>query len=125
MKKNIIVITLVLVCSSLYFVSCSARRVKKDMSSAQAEDPKIMEGRLVFKNHCQKCHPNGEAGVGPPLNNINLPSFLVRAKVRSRAFLLWTGRMPSFNKHEISSKEMKSLLVYLKDMKKKDSKGTK
>ncbi|MDQ3047394.1 MAG: cytochrome c [Bacteroidota bacterium] len=125
MKKNIIVISLVLLCSSLNFVSCSARRVKKDMSAAQSEDPRIMEGRLIFKNQCQKCHPNGESGVGPPLNNINLPNFVIRAKVRSRALLLWAGRMPSFDKHEISNKEMKSLLAYLKDMKKKDSKASK
>lgn len=101
----------------MLFDSCTARRVEKDMT--QQEDPDIANGRLVFKYNCQKCHPNGEAGVGPPLNMIHLPKFMIKARVRSRAFLLWTGRMPSFKKHEISRQELKALVKYIKYMEKK------
>jgi mono/diheme cytochrome c family protein len=89
------------------------------MAAEESKDPKVTEGKLVFKNNCQRCHPNGEAGVGPPLNNIHLPGFLLRARIRSRAFLLWTGRMPSFKRQEISKKEMNVLVAYLKDLRKR------
>lgn len=108
-----------IILSIIVLTSCSARRVNKDMSSTN--NPLIEEGRLIFKYHCQKCHPNGESGVGPPINNIKLPGFLTRARIRSRAFLLWTGRMPEFKKDEISKKDMKALMAYINDMKKKES----
>ena len=120
MKKNICLIVLLILCSGIYFVSCSSRRIKKDMTLNKETDEKIYEGKLVFKSQCQKCHPNGEAGVGPALNNIKLPAFLIKFRVRSRAMLLWAVRMPSFNKHEISKKELSSLVAYLKHMEKKD-----
>jgi hypothetical protein len=118
MRKRLLVIIFILGCSCIYFVSCSSRRIEKDMASAKERSPKEEEGRIVFKNRCQKCHPNGESGVGPPINTIKMPGFLLRERVRSRAFLLWTGRMPSFDKHEISDKEMNSLIAYLKYMRK-------
>ena len=96
--------------------SCSARRVGKEWDMSESSDPVLKEGRLVFKLNCQRCHPAGEAGVGPPLNNIRLPGFLIKARVRSRAFLLWTGRMPQFDKHEISRKELRSLVRFMKEM---------
>jgi mono/diheme cytochrome c family protein len=79
-----------------------------------------MEGRLVFKKNCQQCHPNGESGVGPELNNVRVPKFLIKARVRSRAFLLWTGRMPQFDKHEISPKELNSLVYFIKTLQKNE-----
>jgi hypothetical protein len=94
--------------------SCSSRRIEKDMVTSKSEDPKIMEGRLIFKANCQKCHPNGEAGVGPEINTIRVPKFILKARVRSRAFLLWTGRMPQFDRHEISPHELNSLVKFIK-----------
>jgi mono/diheme cytochrome c family protein len=97
-------------------VSCSARRVEKEWTTSEADDPLTKKGRLIFKNNCQRCHPNGEAGAGPPLNSIRLPGFLIKARVRSRAFLLWAGRMPAFDKHEISRSELQSLIHFMKVM---------
>lgn len=113
-------VILVFICTGLYLASCSSRRVKKDMTDIDALDPQIADGRLIFKDKCQKCHPNGEAGVGPALNNKKLPSVIIRARIRSRATFLWTGRMPSFNKHEISKTQLDALMAYLKNMEKKD-----
>lgn len=61
----------------------------------------------------------GQSGVVPPFNNIKLPDFFTRARIRSRAFLLWTGRMPAFKKDEISKKDLNALMAYINDMKKK------
>jgi mono/diheme cytochrome c family protein len=120
MKRNVRtgIVSLVV----LALLSCgSPRRAQKNMSGqAKAEDEKLVEGRKIFKSQCQKCHPNGEGGVGPSLNNVHLPGFALRYRIRSRSILLWTGRMPSFHKNEISKTEMASLIRFLKDLEKKD-----
>src|SRR4051812_6467755 len=123
MKRTVHISFLMLLFIGIIFMmSCSARRVGKEWDMSETSDPVLKEGRLVFKNNCQRCHPGGEAGVGPPLNAIHLPGFLLKARVRSRAFLLWTGRMPSFDKHEISKKELRSLVYFLKEMEKRGTK---
>ena len=121
MRANIC-FTIILFFLSLYFFSCGPqRRAQTNMSEEIInESPQASKGRLVFKTNCQKCHPDGESGVGPPLNNIHLPGFLVRAKIRSRALLLWTGRMPAFKKNEISKKEMDDLMVFIKGIQNKN-----
>jgi|GEM_PF-2203145 len=116
MKTKLYVIAGIFVLGSLFLPGCSSRRIEKDMATSETEDPVIKEGRLVFKAKCQPCHPNGEAGVGPEINTIKVPKFLLKARVRSRAFLLWTGRMPQFDKHEISPRELRSLVTFIKVM---------
>ena len=86
------------------------------MAEKPGESAGIAHGREIFKMHCDKCHPAGEAGVGLPINNINLPGFLTRYRIRSRSFLLWTGKMPAFHKQEISRKEMDHLIAYIKQL---------
>ncbi|GAA4348056.1 hypothetical protein GCM10023185_03610 [Hymenobacter saemangeumensis] len=77
-------------------------------------DARLARGHLVYMENCQKCHPGGEAGAGPSLNNVPLPGVALRARVRSRAFFLGVGRMPSFKKNEISSEQLDDLVAYLK-----------
>jgi mono/diheme cytochrome c family protein len=91
------------------------------MSSENIKDPIIAEGRQVYKMNCQKCHPNGESGVGPEINTIKVPKFMLKARIRSRAFLLWTGRMPQFGKDEIPPKQLNSLVRYIKAMQKNET----
>ena len=93
---------------------CSQRRI--DNVSSTKENPQITEGRIIFKNKCDKCHPGGESGVGWSLNSVNLPGFITRFRVRSRGLLLWTGKMPAFDKHEISKTDMDHLVKYIKHL---------
>jgi mono/diheme cytochrome c family protein len=90
------------------------------MAGTEGESPVLAEGRLVFKKNCQSCHPNGESGVGPEITNVRVPKALIKARVRSRAFLLYTGRMPEFSKKEISKKELNSLVLYIKSLQRSD-----
>lgn len=57
---------------------------------------------------CHKCHPGGEAGLGPAINNKPLPDFLKRVQIRHGL-----GVMPSFAKEEISDQELEALLDYM------------
>lgn len=72
----------------------------------------IKKGQKIFMKNCQQCHPGGEAGLGPALNNKPLPAFLMRAQVR-HGF----GAMPAFSEQEISEEELTHLLAYLKELK--------
>ena len=74
--------------------------------------PEIKKGQKIFMKNCQQCHPGGEAGLGPALNNKPLPAFLIRAQVR-HGF----GAMPAFPEQEISEEELTHLLGYLKELK--------
>lgn len=121
-KKLILVAaTLFIILINFLTTSCgTARRSEPIMGKLMTRNESIDHGEMVFVNNCQKCHPGGEAGLGPAINNLPIPGFALRFRVRSKAFLLGLGRMPSFQKHEISKHEMDDLLSYLKALKKND-----
>jgi len=61
--------------------------------------------------HCNQCHPGGEGGVGPALNNKPLPGFLIKFQVRRGM-----GAMPAFSSQVISDAQLDSLASYLKEL---------
>lgn len=67
-------------------------------------------GEKVFMQHCQRCHPHGEAGLGPAINPA--PGFGKRFQVRHGL-----GAMPAFDEKLISEKELDSIMSYLKALK--------
>lgn len=87
----------------------SARRSEPVAGPLRLEETGLVGGRQVFLMHCQQCHPGGEGGLGPALNNKPLPGFLIRLQVRQGL-----GVMPGFSEDEISGKEMENLVSYLK-----------
>ena len=104
----------------LAFSSCGSARRSEPIRGPLAMNDQLKRGQLVFMQQCHKCHPGGEAGEGPSINNIPLPGVLLKFRVRSRAFFLGAGRMPSFKKHEISQAELADLVQYLKALRKHD-----
>jgi mono/diheme cytochrome c family protein len=66
------------------------------------------QGRLVFMEHCHHCHPGGEGGLGPGLNDKPLPGFLMKTQVR-----LGMGVMPSFDEKDITPEQLDALVEYL------------
>jgi hypothetical protein len=115
MRSNVIIFISVLILLCV-LISCSTqKRVATNLPDAIAnDDPLVARGRIVFKLKCDKCHPDGQGGLGPPVIGTHLPGFLIRYRVRSKSFLLWMGRMPSFDKHEISKDDMKALLAFIR-----------
>lgn len=79
-----------------------------------AENSKAAMGQAVFSKNCQPCHPGGEAGMGPAINNKPAPGFVIRRQVR-----IGLGAMPGFKETEISETEMDQLLAFIKAMRKK------
>jgi mono/diheme cytochrome c family protein len=81
----------------------------------QISDPKVMRGRFVFSKNCHQCHPGGEAGLGPALNNKPAPVFLMKTQVR-----VGLGAMPGFNKDQISRDDLNALMAYVIALRKAD-----
>ena len=100
----------------LFLWACGAQRRLDSTANLATEKTDVSQGRVIYKMMCDKCHPGGEAGVGLPVNNASLPGFLIRYRIRHRSFLLWMGKMPAFDKSEISGKEMDQLISYIKHL---------
>jgi mono/diheme cytochrome c family protein len=93
----------------IILAACSARRGEPLGYARRGADPSVEHGRVVFMQHCHKCHPGGEAGLGPAINDKPLPEFLMKTQVR-----VGLGAMPSFHRQEISGEELDNLIRYLK-----------
>lgn len=107
---------LLLATAGLSLAACTTARRSEPVAARpiSLSSERLVRGHAVFMQHCQKCHPGGEAGAGPSLNNVPLPGPALRFRVRDRAFLLGLGMMPSFKKDRISSAELTDLVAYMK-----------
>jgi mono/diheme cytochrome c family protein len=86
----------------------SARRSPPLVEPLPLGTAELRQGHEVFSAHCHACHPGGEAGLGPALNNKPLPRFMIRLQVRRGM-----GAMPAFPEEVISDQELDHLLDYL------------
>jgi mono/diheme cytochrome c family protein len=106
--------------ASFLAVGCgSARRGEPIAGPLSTSDPAVLDGRDVFMKNCQECHPGGEAGVGPAINNKPLPGRAIRIQVRTGAARAVGGGMPAFSKDKISEEQLDHLLDYIETLKKK------
>jgi mono/diheme cytochrome c family protein len=105
---------LILLWFSLLFVGCSSRKSEPvKQKTFQSDSEEILKGEKVFMQYCHKCHPGGEAGLGPAINSNAAPQFVKRFQVRHGL-----GVMPSFKENEISETDLRNISLYLKAWKK-------
>ena len=97
---------------------CTARRGEPIVGARHGLTPDLERGRIVFMQHCHKCHPGGEAGLGPAINDKPLPEFLIKTQVR-----VGLGAMPSFHRIDISDRELDDLVRYLKALRGQPTSG--
>ena len=69
----------------------------------------VLRGQRVFMHACHACHPGGETGLGPSLNDKPLPGFLIAWQVRRGL-----GAMPAFSREEMPDDDLTALLAYLR-----------
>lgn len=103
------IICLTLLGAASVAVNCSSRKsepVKQQNFTASAE---VTNGEKVYMMYCHKCHPAGEAGLGPAINSNPAPQFVKRFQMR-HGF----GVMPGFGKDEISKEDLHDISAYLK-----------
>jgi mono/diheme cytochrome c family protein len=88
--------------------ACGPRRGGPLENPYFASEPAQDRGRVVFMQNCYKCHPGGEAGLGPALTGKPRPARWLRFRVRHAP-----GAMPSFDEKRLADKELDDLMAYL------------
>ncbi len=74
------------------------------------------EGMKLFMQHCNKCHPGGEKGKDPSLNDKKLPDFAIHFQIRNGL-----GDMPAFKKEEISKENVKKIILFVRLMREQNN----
>ncbi|MEO6096086.1 MAG: cytochrome c [Fibrobacteria bacterium] len=93
----------------LLLPACSGRRSEPLRGKLDVTDPKVSHGQMIYMEKCDKCHPSGDGGLGPALNNKPLPGFLIAFQARHGL-----GAMPSFAGDALSKSDLEDLADYLK-----------
>jgi mono/diheme cytochrome c family protein len=103
--------------AALMLTACgSARRSEPIKGAVVIDDPRVARGRLVWMNKCNRCHPGGEAGLGPAVNDKPLPEFLIATQIR-----VGLGAMPSFSKQDLSDSDVAAVIAYMKAKRRADA----
>ena len=90
-------------------VACgSARRSEPLIGEKTSPNAQIALGEQVFDRECSQCHPGGEGGLGPALNNKPAPQWAIRFQVRHGL-----GAMPRFSEREISDEQLSAVTTYM------------
>jgi mono/diheme cytochrome c family protein len=93
---------------------CSARRGEPVAGPFRDPSPEVRRGEVIFDRQCSHCHPGGERGLAPALNDKPLPGFLIKFQVRHGL-----GAMPAFSQREIGDQDLNDLVRYLKALRRK------
>lgn len=91
--------------------ACGSARRGEPLAGAIALSPEGRRGESLFMAHCHQCHPKGESGLGPSINDKPLPEFLIRFQVRHGL-----GAMPSFGPDRLSDAEVADVVRYLREL---------
>jgi len=96
-----------LVC--LVLAACTpAYRGEPLFGPLDVSETRLALGQRVFDANCHQCHPGGDGGLGPALNNKPLPAGLIWYQVRHGL-----GAMPAFSEARVSDAELDALIAYL------------
>lgn len=95
--------------ATVFAIGCGSVRRGEPITEVRAwKNEDVRRGEVQFATHCHQCHPGGEGGLGPGLNDKPAPGWLVKTQVRAGL-----GEMPSFSKEVISADELDDLVAYL------------
>ncbi len=101
--------SMVVVACVLASASCAGpRRDEPFAPEVILDNARQVRGEQVFARECAQCHPNGQAGLGPAINDRPLPKAFIAAQIR-----LGAGAMPAFDETMISSDDVDAIAEYL------------
>ena len=106
MSYKIIIFLSLLLCGA-----CSLRRSEPFGGPLELTSARLQNGHEKFMTHCNKCHPMGEAGLGPALNPNPAPRFVKALQIR------WgIGTMPHFSRTELSRQDVSDITLFMKKL---------
>jgi mono/diheme cytochrome c family protein len=88
--------------------ACGSARRSEPLVGAPSLTLEQQHGQVLFHKFCHQCHPLGEAGLGPAINNNPAPMAAFRLQVRSGL-----GAMPAFSDKIIPDRDLDQLLAYV------------
>lgn len=68
-------------------------------------------GERLFAKFCYQCHPGGDAGLGPALNDKPLPEAAIRTQIREGV-----GAMPAFDGDLLDDDEVAAIAKYVQEL---------
>lgn len=86
----------------------SGRRSEPLIGPVRLDTAEERRGEQAFFRFCHQCHPGGDSGLGPALNNKPLPGVAIRLQVRTGV-----GNMPSINDDELSDADLDGIVAYM------------
>ncbi len=89
-------------------LACAEERKSEPLVGEIELSTQEKRGREHFMRLCNECHPGGESGVGPALNDKRLPAAAIRAQVRNGF-----GDMPAFDDSALADEELDDLIAFL------------
>ena len=90
----------------------------RDAQNDAQQDEKLARGKRVFDHNCYQCHPGGDSGLAPAINNKPAPKALIKTQVRAGL-----GAMPSFSEKQIPDEELEDIATYLKYLRAQKARG--
>jgi mono/diheme cytochrome c family protein len=93
----------------------SARRAPPLVGPQAAASQQQQAGRRAFIEKCDFCHPGGEAGLGPALNDKPLPATAIKLQVRKGL-----GAMPDFTPQELTDGDLQQVADYVVALRRAD-----
>lgn len=111
MRRTDTIAIAVLLMAVLLSAACGSARRGAPLEEPVALDAEAARGEAVFMRYCNGCHPGGEGGLGPGLNNKPLPGFAIRFQVRNGL-----GVMPAFPDEVLPDEDLDALVDYLRTL---------
>jgi mono/diheme cytochrome c family protein len=99
---------LAVIAIAVLVAGCGTARRDEPLYGKLELDRSEQRGQRVFYEYCNQCHPQGEAGLGPAINNKPVPDVAIRLQVRRGI-----GYMPAFDESVIPDRDLDHLLAYL------------
>lgn len=96
---------------SLALVACGSARRGLPLTGPMQLNAEEQAGQVAYMRVCHQCHPNGEGGLGPAINNKPLPGWLIAFQIRHGL-----GAMPAFSEEVVSDREVDQIVAYLKKL---------
>lgn len=95
----------------ILMVACSTKVMVPNQNEDLVQSGAASDGQELFMEYCSRCHPSGNAGLGPAIINKPIPGFWIKMQVRNGF-----GAMPSFSKEYLSKEELDHIVEYLKKL---------
>jgi mono/diheme cytochrome c family protein len=107
MRAELIVVVALAACNA------TQRRGEPAGPPVVPDTPVELAGEALFYEYCSQCHPGGEAGLGPAINDKPLPKLAIKTQIREGV-----GEMPSFGSDQLNDQQVDAIVEYLEDMRK-------